>query len=469
MRSAPTLKRRVLEITTGAFIMAAALTAAAWFAFSYFKSETRGQESEQLLLQSSTQQVEQLIPSFLLPEQRDGADLFLRKIKKLEGLTEAKIVSSTRDVPGNFSSCSLLSHEVSFCLSNDASQIAAIIPVNESNITLGHIFKARTITKELSDRDYRQFVGIFALILSLTLVVTYSFVARVFSRRVTSALDELVDWIEADLNDQPARIRQLPFHEFENLKDRIASVMDRHAATRDQAVVGQLTSGIMHDIRTPLQSVITALHLLEKEGETSTRRMARLENLASMCRSNLPILGQIIESTLDGSRRVVVSPKATDLANSVRSGVALCEGLISLRKANVDVLVGEQPSVAHDPVQLARVIQNLVKNSIEATPDGNPKVSILIERSLLGVVVRVDDNGSGLQGTPERAFRVFKSSKVRGNGLGLHISKKIIEAHGGQILASNESSLGGARFEIFLPHKALVKFEQKGEHHEATA
>lgn len=466
----PTLKRRVLEITLGAFMMTAALTGASWVAFSFAKKEKRSEEAEQLLAQNASQQVEQLIPSFLLPEQKDGTTLLLGKIKKLEDLSEAKIVHVTSDLPKSYSHCELNPQAVSFCKSSDLLQVAALIPVQESSLHLGYVLKSRPISSGMSARDVKQFFAIFALILGLTFTVTYLFIARIFSRRITSSLDDLVQWIEADLENQPNQDLQLPFEELENLKDRIADVMERHAAARDQAVVGQLTSGIMHDIRTPLQSVVTAMLLLEKYPDSGEKRTNRLENLLTMCKANLPILGQIIETTLDGSRRVHIEAKSASLNDSVKTGIDLCSAFVSNRKATIEIFE-ESIEIFHDSVQIARVVQNLVRNAVEATTVGKPQIRITLSTSSQGASIVVEDNGSGLKSSPERAFRVFQSSKLRGNGLGLHISRKIIEAHGGNIAASNNSALGGARFEVNLPNATATDSKKKtgGYRHEATA
>ena len=67
------------------------------------------------------------------------------------------------------------------------------------------------------------------------------------------------------------------------------------------------------------------------------------------------------------------------------------------------------------------------------------------------VKVLIEDSGNGISVTPEKVFRAFRTSKLRGTGLGLHITKKIIESHEGSIHAYNDSALGGARMVISLP------------------
>ena len=210
----------------------------------------------------------------------------------------------------------------------------------------------------------------------------------------------------------------------------------------------------MHDIRTPLQSVVTALHLLENVPVDSPKRLSRLENLASMCRDNIPLVGEIIETTLDMSREIHISPKDGNIVESIQSAITANRSICSLRKADVRYQGPDFVNAYHDSTQVTRVVANLVKNGIEAVDPkiANPELIVSIqEDQTAGIIISVEDNGSGISGNPERIFRVFESSKIHGTGLGLHISKKIIEAHRGSINASNGSSLGGAKFDVILP------------------
>ena len=85
----------------------------------------------------------------------------------------------------------------------------------------------------------------------------------------------------------------------------------------------------------------------------------------------------------------------------------------------------------------------------EATPLRKVKVSLASQDQ--HIKLTIEDSGSGFKVSPDKAFRAFRTTKTRGTGLGLLISKKIVEAHNGMIMASNSSEFGGAKMEVMLP------------------
>jgi signal transduction histidine kinase len=112
------------------------------------------------------------------------------------------------------------------------------------------------------------------------------------------------------------------------------------------------------------------------------------------------------------------------------------------------------PSVSGDRVQLQQVLLNLMMNAIEAMNecDINSRVlSVRTDRCESGVLAAVDDCGVGIaQAKIEQLFKPFHTTKSGGMGMGLAISKSIIESHGGKLWAeSNEQ--GGATFKFTLP------------------
>src|SRR5262249_36861452 len=108
-----------------------------------------------------------------------------------------------------------------------------------------------------------------------------------------------------------------------------------------------------------------------------------------------------------------------------------------------------------DRVQLAQILLNLMLNAMEAMADGASTERILTVRTRQAgtddVHVSVEDTGPGLrEGTHERVFEPFYTSKPAGMGMGLAIARSIIEAHDGEIWAENKSS-NGAIFHFRLP------------------
>ncbi len=106
-----------------------------------------------------------------------------------------------------------------------------------------------------------------------------------------------------------------------------------------------------------------------------------------------------------------------------------------------------------DRIQIQQVLTNLMRNAVEAmgeSPKKNLRVSIKAAESGKAAVT-VEDSGAGIPNEiSDQLFRPFVTTKAGGMGIGLSISKRIIEAHGGEITVSR-SELGGARFTFTLP------------------
>lgn len=448
-----TLKEKVSQISVGVFVLTIALMLTCFTLYSMKKAKI----SEELVVRELSQNIEaqaaKFVPSFLLPEQRQGVDLILTRLKNGEGLSHAKILKNLNDLPVSFSNCLLNPEKTTNCASRDLNETAIIYPLNEAGTHFGYLFKSKVNTSPSSLRSVIEMVGIIVLILSLIFFFVYMSITRLLSKTLPSALDELVKWIEADLDGKSNSNIALPFQELEDLKFKISEVMDRYNKSRDQAVIGQLTSGIMHDIRTPLQSIVTSMHLVEEQEATSLKRVSRLENEHLMCKTNLPIILNIIESTLDGNRQIKIDKSESDLSSSMSKVVEMNKDFSRLRDVTVISQVSERITVRHDPVQFMRVLSNLVRNSVEAASESeNTKlVKLSVSETSDNVLIKVEDSGPGILGRPDSIFRAFRTSKARGTGLGLLITKKIVEAHGGTIKASNASSIGGALFEVTLP------------------
>lgn len=448
-----TLKEKVSQISVGVFLLTIVVMLTCFTLYSMKKAKI----SEELIVNELSQNIElqaaKFVPSFLLPEQKQGVELILSRLKSSEGLTHAKILNDLSEVPISFTNCLLNPEKVTNCASRDLNETAIIYPLNESGTHFGYLFKSKVNTSPSSLRSVIEMAGIIVLILSFIFFIVYISITRLLSKTLPLALDDLVKWIEADLDGKSNNYIALPFQELEDLKFKISEVMDRYNKSRDQAVIGQLTSGIMHDIRTPLQSIVTSMHLVEEQEATSPKRISRLENEHLMCKANLPIILNIIESTLDGNRQIKIEKSESDLNSSLTKVIEMNKDFSRLRDVTVISQVSSEISVKHDPVQFLRVLSNLVRNSVEAAAEssGTKLVKMSVSESSDKVFIKVEDSGPGILGKPDSIFRAFRTSKARGTGLGLLITKKIVEAHGGTIKASNTSSIGGALFEVCLP------------------
>lgn len=405
-------------------------------------------------------QINSVIPSFLLPEQTAGVALILDRIKNSEKLDSIEVITDRNHAFRNLSKCSD-ENDATVCFDDEQSKTVVVVPIQESGHLFGYLVKTKTNDVRESSGQLVEIIEAVGLALLVSFALLFWVLAKFMSREVPNALNELLHWVEADLHGKPEKIPHLKFKEFNQLREGISEILERYDRARDQAVIGQLTSGIMHDIKTSLSSIVMASGLVNEQLEGSPKRLARLENLQKVCKTRLPMVGAIIETTLDGSRDIHIEPKIANLNFAVDEAILINSDLIELHKAQVKV---DLPNILieHDPVQVIRVFANLVKNGIEAAHGKGVKPIVRIKLEALSntVQVIVEDNGPGLPEKSESLFRIFKSTKTHGCGLGLIVSRKIVEAHRGTITVARSNDLGGAKFNLNFPHQFIMNRQE---------
>ena len=154
-------------------------------------------------------------------------------------------------------------------------------------------------------------------------------------------------------------------------------------------------------------------------------------------------------------RKRQVDLRSLDLAELARGFLRLAEPEARLRAVTIDLrLDSSLPEVQGDPVSLQQVLLNLVLNGIEAmggVPEIERRLTISVSRAEGGVEVVVADRGPGIPPSVlPRLFDSFITGREDGLGLGLSISRSIVEAHGGRIRADNNTG-GGATVRFTLP------------------
>ena len=221
--------------------------------------------------------------------------------------------------------------------------------------------------------------------------------------------------------------------------------------------LGVLTASIAHEVNQPLAAIIT-------NGESSLRWLARPDpNVGKVRELTKRVVADArrASETIDRIRTMATrrAPKRTPLSLDViieESLVFLRHEFRSKSTAVSRDLAGSLPEVIGDRTQLQQVIVNLVINAVQAMEQsGTASRSILIRTKLTDpetVCCVIEDSGPGIDPTHlAHLFDNFFTTKDAGMGLGLPISRSIIEVHGGYIRVDNNSVLGGARFTFALP------------------
>lgn len=455
MTEIKSLKQKVSEISIYSFICMTVIMFTCFMLYSIKKNKITEAQIKSELSLNIKNQTNQFLPSYLLPEQQQGMSLILSKIKADENLEDIRIIQSQKEIPNNYENCRPSDKAHVICPSNDLSLTAVVAPLQDTNKVYGYIFKTKKNSSAAKLEGAIQFAGIALLMIAIAFLAIYLRLTRLVAKTLPNSMDQLVKWIESEIEGKQTDCVQLQFKELEDLKGKISEVIERANKSRDQAVIGQVTSGIMHDIKTPLQSIVTAVHLVSEQEENSTKRLRRLENLFTMCLSSIPLIGEIIETTLDGNRKIQITKSNTNLRETVEASIQYTKELSRLRNVTVEVDAPLEVMASYDSLQFIRVINNLLKNGIEAAAETEDiplrRVKVSLTSQDEHIKLTIEDSGSGFKVSPDKAFRAFRTTKTRGTGLGLLISKKIVEAHNGMIMASNSSEFGGAKMEVVLP------------------
>jgi signal transduction histidine kinase len=215
------------------------------------------------------------------------------------------------------------------------------------------------------------------------------------------------------------------------------------------ASVGQLTAGIVHDVKNPL-AVIKGLaeELHEEFGLDPTTR----DQLTTI-RDSATMASTIVTDLLKFARQSTPEMYRRDIRETIHSSVRLTEYLT--RKGDVEVtldMADEPVMVTYDATQIEQVLINLITNAVQAMPNGG-KLRLSLGTAEGAIAIAVQDTGKGIpKENLTRIFDPFFTTKPEGEGtgLGLSVSYGIISSHGGQI--DVESKVGvGTTFTILLP------------------
>ena len=238
-------------------------------------------------------------------------------------------------------------------------------------------------------------------------------------------------------------------------------------ASEKLAVTGRLAATIAHEIHNPLDSVANLLYLI-KTGTSPEENEVFLDT----ARAELDRATQISRSLL-GMYRESRTPVSLDVSNLLESVLLLLQHRFAQTRLQLETHLLSPAMVTGFPVELRQVFTNLLANAAEASPNGGKiTVSVVstsapqddsphIERP--GVLVTIEDQGAGIsEEIRNQLFQPFFSTKGEaGTGLGLWVSKGIVQKHDGSIelVSHTDPQNHGTAISVFLPHGAPTPAE----------
>jgi signal transduction histidine kinase len=233
----------------------------------------------------------------------------------------------------------------------------------------------------------------------------------------------------------------------------------RRRAEQLEALVA-MSATLAHEIRNPLMGLSAQAELLADSLPEDDARRDRIDLITG----EVERIDRTITDMLQCVRPCQPRRETVDLVNVARTCCELARPRAAARAVSLEAADRSALEVAVDPTQIQQVLLNLVLNAVDAAPEGGhvrvaiaaserlslPDPVLGYDRSVPGVVVSVEDDGPGFGDLdPEKLFQPFFTTKTTGTGLGLAYSRKVVEAHDGQIRAERHDAW--TRMQVLLP------------------
>jgi PAS domain S-box-containing protein len=246
-------------------------------------------------------------------------------------------------------------------------------------------------------------------------------------------------------------------------EDRLRQTQAELARATQIATVAELSASIAHELNQPLTSVIANAQACKRWLAASPPNLseakASVESVVRDARST----DETMKSIRALFKRQTIQKRERNVKDMVLEAVRLLRQDANRRTADIEFdLPDRLPPVFVDQIQIQQVLLNLVTNGIDATESTGRIPRILIAAGPLddqSVLLEVIDNGSGIV-DGDSIFDAFVTTKSKGMGIGLAVSRSIVEAHEGSLTASNNEGYG-ATFRVVLPVMPVQIFQQE--------
>lgn len=227
---------------------------------------------------------------------------------------------------------------------------------------------------------------------------------------------------------------------------RLIEMQERFIRSERFAAIGEAAAYISHEIKNPLIVIRGFAGQIEKtvSDENHCRKLRIIQEEAKR-------LDVMLAAIRDFTRLSKPQKEFQNINNTIEDTLALMEQTLKEKGIDVETLLGQGlPSLLFDPQQIKQMLINLLNNAVESmTSGGRLVVSSWQDRSL--IKISIEDSGIGMSPEiAEKVFNPFFTTKVKGTGLGLAVSRKIMEDHGGDISFQSEEGKG-SKVVVALP------------------
>lgn len=293
---------------------------------------------------------------------------------------------------------------------------------------------------------------------------------KALDRPVEDIYDEIIVIDDTDCYKGLLSVKQMVIQQSNALANSIVQKEIAGAKVKEiekiERIKSQFIANVTHELRSPVNVIIGLAELMRISCEKGY--VNQLKDRLSMLRASATNLRAIITNILDLSKieagKMEVIVEHFDIAAMLREVEEITRVLIGNKPVDVDVITHESPLyIASDPLKIRQILTNLTSNAAKFTDSGRITLSLKMEAD--GIKITVSDTGIGIKEEDmDKLFSAFsqledaKTKRHEGTGIGLTITKNLLNMLGGSISVSSVYGKG-TTFEVYLPINNLEKEE----------
>lgn len=303
-------------------------------------------------------------------------------------------------------------------------------------------FRERVVAPDL--------IWAFATVFIILLAGLAIWAAKKYSRGISEPIQHLTSGMQkvaaGDLNQRvtfKAKDEiQFLIDSFNQMTSDLKSSREKLIRTERIAAWRDIARQVSHEIKNPLTPIQIALYRLREKIDVPQKQQEIFNSLLASINEEIETLKRLANEFSQFARLPQPQKQSCQLNEIIRSVAILFEAEPGMTKLKLE-LANDLPRLELDREQIKRVLNNLIKNSVEASPSGGTIQIRTEKREKNRVLLQIKDHGEGIEPVDlEKLFEPYYSTKKSGRGLGLSIVKRIIEDHDGNISVSSEKGLG---------------------------
>ena len=296
---------------------------------------------------------------------------------------------------------------------------------------------------------------LWILFFIVAMILILKIISPIFNniKKLGERADEMV---EGKFNSTELKFEEGDFYVFynkfihmgERLENALKDLKDEKINLKD------IINDISHQLKTPLSALIAYNDILKNHENMDVETKSKFIEMTSEQLDRMDwLITTLLKYARIESNAVSYNKEMIPISESIRYAIEPLKVSANNKKQSIELDFNSEGYYFHDKKWIAESLSNIIKNAIEHT-DINGKIKISLEETPMSISITVSDNGEGIEKTElknifKRFYKGKNSINPKSIGIGLSLSKKIIEAHGGSITA--ESELGkGTNFNIIL-------------------